>query len=55
MNWMPGKWISSLTCWKPISASPLAMSSPIAAPEGGVRNFGLISSSTPMRWNRPVR
>ena len=52
--WMPGKWISSLTSWKPISASPFAISSPIGDPEGGVRNLGLSSASTPSFSSRLV-
>ena len=31
---MPASWISSLTCWKPISASPLLMYSQPVRPAG---------------------
>ena len=38
---MPGTWISSLTCWKPISASPRATTAATGSPEGGPRTLRL--------------
>src|SRR5881409_1681816 len=45
---MPGKKLSSLTCWKPISASPLAMMLPTNTPVGVCLSLLLISSAMPM-------
>src|SRR6202035_4493444 len=53
----PWVWISSATCWKPISASPRATTAGTGSPEGGPRTFRLlaaISSATPSFWNRTV-
>src|SRR5262245_38923362 len=45
---------SSLTCWKPISASPLAMMLPTNTPVGVCLSLGLMASAMPMRWNTPI-
>jgi hypothetical protein len=51
---VPGTFITSLTCWKPISASPRATTAATGSPEGGPRTLRLfcaIWSATPSFGN----
>ena len=45
---MPGSWINSLTCWKPISASPLRTTVATGVPGGVTFALGLIWSAMPI-------
>ena len=44
---MPGTWMSSLTCWKPISASPRATTAATGSPDGGPRTLRLLPAISP--------
>ena len=46
---MPATGRSSLICWIPISASPLATTSPIGVPGSGITIFAFIRSAMPRR------
>ena len=49
---MPASWISSLTCWKPISASPLRITVATGTPGPVSLALALISSAMPIFSNR---